>query len=388
MKRRMPSVPWIHTLAVAAVLAGASLSCSDEPNAVGIEVLPPEDLVSIDTVVIREATSLSFKQFISPNDLSLLLGTYRGYEARTLVRFRSLPDSLRDAQVVSATLRMKPFYVFGDSMSTLSFNVYKILQSWSESSATWDSIVTAFYDPTPRGNFAQVVSDTTAMKLSFDPSLAQEWLIAAADSTDQFGMLLLPAPGQSVIKGFASFRSSLPPTLDIIYEKSGRVDTLIWSLGYDVYVANVDLPSNPELMYVQAGVTYRTRLWFDVSMIPADAIIHNATLELTINRSASELGGMAFDSVFVYHVSDSSNNEFEASGIVLSRGVKDNPDLLEVNVTRNAQRWVLGESNEGFLLRAYAESNQLDLIALFSPEAPEVNNRPRLKITYSEARRQ
>ncbi|MFQ5797463.1 MAG: DNRLRE domain-containing protein [Bacteroidota bacterium] len=383
MKRRAPSVYWIRILSVASVLAVVSLSCSDEPNAVGIGVLPPDDLVSIDTVVIREATSVTFKQFISPNDRSLLIGTYRGYEARTLIRFPSLPDTLGD--VLSTSLHMKPIYTFGDSTTSLRFTVHKILIPWGETTATWDSVTAgSFYEATPHGDFAQIVSDTTGIQVPLDTTLV--------NGVDQFGILLLPEAGLSIIKGFASFQSNQPilrPRLETIYERNGRRDTITTNDSLDLYVANVDLEvgANPELMYVQAGVSYRSRLRFDLSAIPVNAIVHNATLELTINRSESEPQQRGADSLLlVYHVSDSSTNEFESTRGERGLGVQGNPDLVTVNVTNSVQRWVLGESNQGVLLRALAELSQLDLIAIFSPRASEGNNRPRLTVTYSPIR--
>ena len=388
MNRRALSVAWIRILSSAVGLTAVSVSCSDEPNPVGIGLLPPIDLVSIDTVVTREATSVTFKQFISPNDRSLLVGTYSGYEARSLIRFPSLPDTLGDALVDSAALRMDPFYGFGDTAAPLTFTIHKILKPWSETTATWDSVNADFYDDVQRGSFSDVVSDTTVLKVTLDPALAQDWLKAAADSTDQFGMILLPASGLSVIKGFASFQSTLPafrPTLVIVYEQSGRRDTLTSNVGSDLFVANVDLDQKPELMYIQAGVSYRSRLRFALSAIPANAIVHNATLELTINRSESEPQQRGADSLlFVYHVSDSSTNEFETPG-ERGFGVDGNPDAVAVNLTKSVQRWVLGESNQGIILGSFDEEAVLDRIAFFSPLASDSSKRPRLKVTYSRS---
>lgn len=392
MKQRASYVEWIRMLSAAGLFATVSVGCSDDPNAVGIGVLPEEDLISIDTIATREATSFSFKEPISPNNRSLLVGAYRDYEARALIRFQFLPDTLRDATVLDATLRLEPLYSFGDSLAELSFTVQKIVSSWSETSFLWDSITAGFYDPTPRGTFSAVISDTAAINVPLDPSLAQEWLIAAADSIDQFGILLLPTPGLSVIKGFASFQSpsAAPPTLDIVYEEEGRVDTLVWNISFDKFVANVDLELNQELLHIQAGVSYRSRLRFDFSALPVDVIVHNATLELTIDRSSSRLGGPVtqpggplVESVIAYHVSDSSTNTFEATSGVLSNVVQDSPDLLTVNVTRSVQLWVFGASNQGILLRAFYEDAQLDLIAFFGPGASEVEKRPKLHVTFS-----
>jgi len=394
MKRRAPSVYWIRILSVASLLAVVSLSCSDEPNAVGIGVLPPEDLVSIDTVVIREASSVTFKQFISPNDRSLLIGTYRGYEARTLIRFRFLPDTLRDVNVLSATLHLNPIYSFGDSATVLTFTVHEIVTSWEDTSATWDDVnAAAFFANEQRESFSQVVSDMTTINFSLDSALVQEWLVAAADSVDKFGVLLLPASGLSVIKGFQSFQSTLPPTIDIIYEKSGRVDTLAWDRGSDMHVADVELSSNPELMCIQAGVTYRSRLRFELSAIPTSATVHNATLEMTIDRSVTALGGpplpgdAPLESVVAHHVIDSSMNKFESTVGVVSRTVEGSSDLLTVNLTFSVQRWVLGESNQGVILRSAFEERGLERIAIFSPQASDRNNRPRLVVTFSPIRR-
>ncbi len=390
MNRTATFEGWTRILSVTAILAVTSLQCSDDPNDVGIGVLPPEDLVSIDTVRIRDATSVTFKKFISPNTVSLLTGTYNGYEARTLIRFRSLPDTLRDASVLSATLRMKPFYTFGDSTTALTFTVHSIALAWEDTSATWNSVNAAgFFDGEQRGSFSQVVSDTAEVAVTLDPTLAQEWLTAAADSVEQFGMLLLPAAGLSVIKGFTSFQSTFPPRIEIIYERSGNVDTLTWNLGSDIHVANVELPSEPELMNIQAGVSYRSRLRFDVSAVPTGATVHNATLELTIDRSASELGGprsqvqLPFESLIAHHVTDSSGNVFESTAGVITATVEGSPDLLTVNLTSSVQRWVLGESNQGVILRSFYEQRGIERIAIFSSLAADDENRPDLLVTYS-----
>ena len=141
-------------LSAVGLFATVSVGCSDDPNAVGIRVLPEGDRITLDTISTREATSVSFKEPISPNNRSLLVGTYRDYAARALIRFQFLPDTLRDATVLDATLRLEPLYSFGDSLAELSFTVQKIVSSWSETSFLWDSISAGFYDPTPRGTFS------------------------------------------------------------------------------------------------------------------------------------------------------------------------------------------------------------------------------------------
>jgi len=373
-------------LVLSVVLVGVSLRCSDKSSSVGIGLLPPEDLVTIDSLVLHEATGSSFKQFISPNGISLLIGSNRGYEARTLVRFLLLPDTLADARLLSANLLLKPLSVFGDSTALLSFTVHKILRSWSELTATWDSVDASFYESTPRGSFSQVVSGSDSVEVPIDTSLVREWLTGAASGTDQFGILLLPAPGMGVIRGFDSFQSADSPTLDVDFEKSGTVDSLLLNIGYDMFVANVGLPPNPELMYVQSGVSYRSMLRFDLLAIPSNVIIHNATVELTIDRVNSDPEEVSAGSVLVHHVSDSTTNSFESSSAVLTRGDDTDPNLMTANITLDVRRWLRGESNQGVLLRSFVESIQLDLIAIVGPQSNNESRRPRLVVTFSPFR--
>jgi hypothetical protein len=372
------------------------INCSDEPNAVGIGQLQGSDFVNVrsfdsykDSAIV---TGSSFKRHVSVGLSPFLLvgkyqgGKYPGYEARTLIKFSTIPDSLANATVVSSKITLQPsHYTLGDSSADLSFSAFKITQQWSASTVTWDSITSSSFDPAPKANFSGSVNDTTAIAFDLDPTLVKEWLINAADTMKHSLLqgLILMGTTNSAVRTFNSFQSQVVPQLEVAYTKDSRSDTLRLYSGEATFIADVNLPPDPQGLYLQSGVAYRAQVKFDVSKIPSRVVLNNAIMEIALNRAASTLSYQYTDSLFLQFRNDISTDSTEAT-IVIGKRLDNTKDVYTFTgqaLTSMVQRWVNGTFNNGVVLKALSELRNLDLFTINAPTVAD-STVPRLKVTY------
>lgn len=361
------------------------VGCSDEPTSVGLGLLSSQDLVRVDTTTVAAASGTTFRKRVSTGSSgNLLVGKVLGYEARSLLSFSTIPDTLKSATVLSANLVLKPAYRFGPTENILSFSVYKMNTGWTEAGVRWDSVGTTSYEPTIRGEFAKAFADSDSVSVTLDPNLVSGWF-QAAGSEPIYGVVLVPTNESKTIVGFNSFQSaqtSKIPYLIVKYSKGGTESTISFSAGQDAFVANIDnLASDPSLIYVQAGVAYRSIVKLDFSTIPQHVGIHDATLELTLKRSPSPpLNSHLVDSLFTrfYLSQDSTDNSL----LLIGRRLDPNSDVYSFTITPYVQRWINGRANFGLELNAWTEISSLDLFTFYSASA-DASLRPRLRVTYS-----
>jgi hypothetical protein len=367
-------------------------NCSEEPTSVGIGLLSSQDLVQVDTSTITAVAGSVVKRPLNTGASSnLLVGKYRTsdgktYEAETLLRFTGMPDTLTSATILSASLILGSRYRFGDPQGNLSFNVYKMVQGWTEGGVTWDSISTASYDPVVRGSFSSAIADSDSVAIPLDPRLINEWSQAVADSQTVQGIILVPTDASSKIVGFDSFQSleatREPQLLVSLLSSDGTVqDSLLFITGEDTFIANIDnLPSDPNLLYVQAGVAYRSTVQFSLDSIPLHVGVNRAILELTRSPSSPPPSSRFIDSLF--SVLLVTSDSVDVTTFVLGSRVSPDSDVYSFVVTPEVQRWVSAKPNYGLQIEAYAEISQLDLFTFYSASASP-SLRPRLKIIYS-----
>jgi hypothetical protein len=367
------------------------VSCNEEPTSIGIGLLSSQDFVRVDTTTITAVSGTTIRKHINAgSSTNIMVGKFQGYEARALLRFTGIPDTLLSATVLSANLILKANYRFGDQQGNLAFSVNKMTQGWTETGVNWDSISTASYEPTARGFFSAAIADTDSVAISIDSSLVREWFQAAAAAQGTEGIILVPTAASNKIVGFNSFQSSdasKTPRLVVTFLKGTAQDTLWFASGEDVFVANIDnLNSDPSLVYVQAGVAYRSIVKFDLSSAPSHVGVHQAMLELTLNplvsilSSTSRLNSQSVDSLvsFFLVTSDSVDN----STLILGHRLNPDSAVYSFAITSDVQRWISGKPNFGLQIEAWAETSKLDLFTFFLGSANS-SLRPRLKIIYS-----
>lgn len=367
------------------------MGCNEEPTSVGIGLLSSKDFVQVDTATVTTVSGTTFRKRINTGSSgSIMVGKFEGYEARALLRFTGIPDTLRSATVVSANLILKANYRFGDPQGNLSFSVNKMVQGWSEYGVTWDSISTASYVQTTTPPFSGAIADTDSVAISLDPSLMKDWFQAVADSQAVYGIILVPTDASNKIVGFNSFQStdaSKVPQLVVAFSTATVRDTLVLATGQDVHIANIDnLNSDPNLLYVQAGVAYRSIVKLDVSSIPSHVGIHQATLELTLDpstsilNSTSRFNSQSVDSLLAFFLvtSDSVNN----LSYILGHRLDPDSAVYSFAITPDVQQWINGKPNYGVQIEALAETPKLDLFTFYLGSA-NPSLRPRLRIVYS-----
>lgn len=359
------------------------LGCSEDPSSLGLGLLPTQDLVRLDTATVTSATGTSVRKFINTgSSRNLLVGKTLGYEAKALLKFHPIPDTLKGVIVRSAELVLRPSYRFGERQNLLSFTVHRITQGWTEFGVTWDSVTARFSEPVARGRFSRVIADTDSVVVRLDTGMVRNWLQIAGSETIE-GIVLLPSGESNTIVGFHSFQDTASPRLDITYLKAGAESKITLVSGQDAHVANVEnLVADPNLLYVQAGVVYRAQLTFSFAGIPQHAGIHQATLELTLNRPASKLTPKSVDSLFAfYRVTEDS---VATGSAALGKRLDPNSDVYTFTITQYVQRWVSGRTNLGLQIEPMILNSTLDLFTFYSSTA-HAAVRPRVKIVYSRS---
>ena len=376
-------------MAISSLTLGV-IGCSDEltpESSLG----PPGfgDFIIRDTTVPAFASS-SFRQIIPMNSAPNLIGNSGGYTAYSLLQFGFLG---RDTvNVVSARLTLRAVTWYGDSSATFGFKVCKINQAW-QPTFTWDSLqsFSGFYDPTPRGAYSGPIhADTESIVLDLDTAMVRAWLQLSTNTS--YGIILVPS-NQNIVRGFEAFNyisdsTTFYPTLQIIARNvAGTVqDTTLYNTGIDTFLGNVDLTSNPELLYVQSGVSYRTRINFDISFIPHGAIINSAEMLLERNPAASRISKFTRDTVIETHLltSGTDTSQFEVLlSPTIGRRKAGSFTTFSFDVRRAVQIWVRGP-NYGIMLRpGLTELDSFDLYTFYSSAAANTALRPRVKIIYA-----
>jgi hypothetical protein len=364
--------------------------CAETPNQVGAKLLPGKDLLRIDTTTIWAISTTSQPTTIgTAGSARLLVGKVNSTESWGLIRFASLPDSIRTMPFVSAQLNLRTIYHFGDSLAPFSLAIHNVLMNWSSDSLTIDSLkAPGFYETNPRGvgNFSSV-GDTATISIPIDTAMIRKWGTGLDSVSTNFGLLLRPTNSQ-VVKGFGTFvqgdPSLWPQLLLTLRGAGGVIDTLKVSSGAIRFVATgpaTNWPSDSSHIYVQNGFAYRGVVDFDVSMLPLHAAIHKATLQLTNDPSRNRFNSFTVDSLRAFFV-DTSGQALTYVEAISEGAQVGTAKTYNIAVGPFVQRWVAGAGKRRLILAGFEESSALDLFSLYGATASKAL-KPKLTIYYS-----
>ncbi len=388
---------WRHTIIIFAVLATILPGCSDDPsalNSVGTQLLQTKVVVKSDT--LHAVSSSSFRQYISMDGRTNLIGRSGGYTAYTLLHFYPAYIPQRDTVVVvSASLSVRAETWFGDSLASFGFSVHEINRQWGQTTFRWDSLGSGFFNTNAAGTYAGTAArDTQWISVNLaDTAMVRRWLRPIALPNSNYGVILFPSPNTNVVRGVHAFEfgsDTLYPRLTVVARNiAGTVtDTTIYKVGQDTFVGNIDnLNSNSELIYAQAGVAYRGLVRFDVSSIPRGAIINQAQLTLTYSRGTSILNRFTSDSTIVAYALQNASDytKFESVGAV-AKSALATANSFVFDIRHQAQEWIRDQSlNYGLVLRTTntSEFSSFDLFTFYSATAQDSTTRPKLIVTYT-----
>ncbi len=384
------------TILIALLLAG----CVEDPDPVGLSVIPPKDFVTIDSAFVSARHSYSAFA-ITGTKLSprLSVGRADDMESWAFLRFTQYPASLVDSRIVSAELTLRTTYHFGDSTGTLSFQVRKALMDWSGDSLTLDSIKLGTYTGptnTPEIVLGSVGDDSTVSVL-IDTALVSSWFTSVDGSLPaNYGIALEPT-NSGVIRGFGSFTAptAYHPSLMIRYVgiTTTDVDTAYLTAGATRYLADVTADpwaQDSTVLYVRNGIAYRPIIafdldWANIPELPPDAAIHNAVLQLTLDRAHSRFNSWTRDSLIAVYVDNLGYVEsyFRISG---PPETVNGRTVYSIGVTNFIQRWVVERSVSTIAISGFTENTSFDTFAFYGTAASDSTVRPRLNIIYSPPR--
>ncbi len=291
--------------------------CNDAPSPVGAEFLPDTAQLYVltappDSVFEAVATHRLPQPLFNVG--ILYIGRFQSMEARTLLRFTDIPDtlgSLTAESILRATLLLSPErYALGDTSSGAThvpFSIHKVIRLWTPK-ATWDSLFAGgdagTLDPTELGRWETPIPlrDTVQpIRIELNDlgrQLIAEWLRFQSDSSLRqqiYGLALLPTPSGSAIRAFATQAIGQlerpAPKLEILYRHpSGNVDTLYLTAGYaGSFISPADADTTRYLI-LQPGIAYQPKLSLRLTALPPLAAIHRAELRLTIDSTACWTG--------------------------------------------------------------------------------------------------
>ncbi len=424
----------------AIIVLGALLvttGCNDQPTDLGKEfssdTLNSYLITSDDTTLITNVTADWQPAFIGSAPAGGLynrgftyVGNHGGVNARSHMRFGiPLNDTLVSEDQVSisdATLRIYlRRYYWGDPSQGMHFSVRPIMQSWNRASTTIDTLNEMASQAPLYGEPIAVVSSpiewSTSTFVPIDIPLEstdflKEWFVLGATTAtfEQIHGLALLSPegqGDAILQLAAGVPgdSEVPPSeLIVTYSIDGMDESTTQTLeaiqdGAYLTRPNSDVQQSLEgSLFAQGGIIGRSKMQFDVSMIPPLSSINKAELILTLNRNLLDFGYYIGDSTgsdigqnqqygvttrtFLYEAADSSSYN-SALFVDLLEQVGESDTYSADRLASLVELWVRGQENNGLILRVENEVSQLNRWVFYGPDAIEPTLRPVLRIHYT-----
>lgn len=384
------------------LVGGIFVSCSDDPNSVGIDTIPKGDQLQTNVYsTLTEKVEQSIVTFQEDSlfwgsSTRLLLGEYKNISSEALISFQvSLPDSILTSlqdndstQLINSWIELYPNYWIGDSVN-FNFTAHQINTSWNSVKITDDTIanIRASLGPNLLQNYDYSAGDTV-IKFDIGNEIVNNWVKRSYDTSypNDYGILLKPSASGGMVgfQALASYPTSSYPTLFLVFEKlNDFVDTVAVYPGLDIHLTSGDrLLDAANAVYLQGSISVRGRLFFNIDSLPENVLINSANLELFVDDMNSFQGSVKSDTIAAsfYH-------NFAADSIRYDYGkypiLKDG-DKYSGDIRQFVQRWVEGESNEGIELKLSDENRSPAAVSLYTGEHPIESLRPRLTIYYTK----
>jgi hypothetical protein len=378
-----------------AVLIVFITACDENPVTVGEGILPEEDFVTIDTVVISSYESFSFNFLISTSGSEkLFVGENQDHRTSSILRFTEFlhprgitPDTVNNSEIFNAVLFLHPVYYLGDSTQTIPLYLYEVLSGWSTQEFTRDVFDSIERSTEPIASASYMPGDTNAVALPLPDDLISRWAEQGLQSVLSKGLIIGSDETANGIVGFQGAPPDNQPQLRIIYGTEEQQDTITIVQNVRAFSAynkrNLNLPDN---IVIQSGAVTRAVVRFDLSQIPQGSLIHNAQLELTRNPELSYFHPEVRDSLFAHHLADPNKLILRQTNAGIFTSITDTlaqTTIYRASVSEIVQAWATVETNNGFIIRDNNETLGLHRASFYTETAQDFGKRPRLTIIYS-----
>lgn len=390
----------IILLTISVLLLFSINSCSDDPTSLGANLLPDQDLITVNSI---DSSFFQKVRFYDTDTLALnssakvLLGKSDKVESTILMKFYMfLADSIEDAVldnsiiIKSAVVEMEPIYTFGEESNTsFDFTLHEITSEWNSLKFGKVDLPELDYNSEDVSANHQFHGDSL-ITFDLNQDLLLNWMKLSANESQEnhYGVYFKFTDETNKVIGFPAISSrydSVLTRIKIIIEVPSKfTDTLEIQVTSDAHVVlGEELPtSSYQNIFVQGGIPIRANMFFDVSSIPNYAIINRAILKLSYDESESIMGKSSADflSVILIQNFDSSKIATNYSSVNLS---KDSVDTYySGKITHFVQSWV-SEENNGFQLYLLDETETVNKLAIATENHPNKSLRPYLEIIYT-----
>jgi hypothetical protein len=374
--------------------------CSDDPTDLGLNFLDPDDTTGVrsldsqtDTILI---TSTNYKYFINTfGSRGILIGRFQNpsgvTEADAMIKFKEISDQYAGVTVNSAKLRLTTRgYSYHDKNGTTAFDIFRVNKNFGYSTVTKDSVTPADIGTTVLGSFSGMIMDTTTIEMTLDNQTVKDWLEFAADpnyATPNYGIYFRASGISSTIKSFFSFAEveEHVPTVEIVITKNNVSDTIFLRNSDYVSLSDAPIPSIDERFVIQNGIAIRNMLRFDLSKLPDNVIINQATFEFFIDRSQSFITTDSEMRMQISLMTDTLTKTDSLIGNTLNDAfIQEDSTKFVSNINNLIQRWNSGVSpNYGLSIRNVSEIHNLDRFVFYNVNSSDISKRPRIKIIYT-----
>ncbi len=369
------------------------LSCSDDPNDVGLGLLPLTDALKIDSVNVVATSDTSFLFRNTGSSPKLMLGNYdngtgQRMKAKIVLQYGGILSVPPGSVVDSAVLKLTMDYRFKNSSGTFGFKIHEMISPWSEATFTWDSAnVSGAFQTIADTSFLQnITANDSTVSVRVD-TLVNDWIRNNINVPN--GIILIPdSISTNIILGARNDDALTAPRLTIWYHDTTTADTThsFWLLpNQSMYISDGDIPSSSSLRYLQSGVAYREIMRFDSisHFIPSKAIITQAIFEVAGDISSSITNSYSHDSLIVYLVRDNTSPYTSlALGTLCEPALSGAQKVYRSDIKGIVQQWTTNFPNYGIVLKTYNETASFDRLALHGANAAPTL-RPKLKILYT-----
>jgi hypothetical protein len=290
-------------------------ACNDKATDLGADLVPGTDSLyvvsSVDSTQLLDSVLTIVERPRLFNNTFFLFGKTETDDARLFIEFVNYPNLGRaeDYNVISSELLMYPeVYKYGDTTdNTVAFSVHELTRLWTPSS-TWDTVYSAsgqtdYYNPssTPVASFTKTLTtQDTVVPVPFDLAATKKYLTLGADSTlrkELFGLVMLPTAGRQ-IRLFRNSRSAqqlmklrvITKHKDSTANDTTLIESVILNLVHSP-TASADIPTT------QGAQGHRIAFDVNLSSIPSNAIILDATFSLAYRKDDSQVGNLGIDEV-------------------------------------------------------------------------------------------
>jgi hypothetical protein len=358
--------------------------------------------IFLDTLYAMSDTSIVEGKISTAFSGKLLLGSYKEFETRFLVRFPQVPpDSF---EVDSLRLILNSSSNQGEATIPITGTVYMVTEDWEESvnddeNWNWREKIDLSAGTSSNFELSNEAEDTHIIDLS--TNLLETWRDTTGGGNN-FG-LLLDYNSASYIKEFGSRNNSdeipIPRLVAIYYNHSldSTVHDTIFA-AKDASIIDFTGTFDPEILKVVSGYSVKSFFKFDMNRVPTTAAL--ATMRFILNRDVENsvinenlqeamnlrtatsdydaLPEYDIDSTFVFSI---------FHGVVLVENTTNVLDISAANRGPNSQNFLQSIVNDdvpfgSFMVHYRNEWDGVSVYAIKDSNSEDIYMRPKLIVEY------